>query len=189
MSRVHLAVSFFIAVGALAAYAADPPSSAPAASTQPAPQSAASFDSLALCHVRGMALGVREIWLYGDGKLVVQVTDLVGSMKRYESKASDAEVQTLRDLLAKHNFAELTVESKYTIPDEGSGTITLKSKDGAVHSVKKWDATKSDAFVAIEKELWTLSKRAETTPPVAEGKYDGKFAPRDEPKPKASAVP
>jgi hypothetical protein len=110
-------------------------------------------------------------------------------MKRYESKATEAEIQALQDLLVKHKFAELIVESKNTIPDEGSTAIRLKSKAGAMHSVEKWDATKSEGFEAIKKELWTLAQRAQATTPVAEGKYDGHFALRDEPTPNNPAVP
>jgi hypothetical protein len=189
MNRAYLAALFLVVAGAFAAYAATRPSSAPSTQTQPATQSAAPFDSLAYCDIRGMAFGVHEIWLYGDGKLVVQVSDMLGRMKRYESKAADAEVQSLQALLVKHNFAELTVQSTNRIPDEGHATITLKPKSGAVHSVEKWDNAKSEGFSAIAVQLMALSKRAESTTPVSEGKYDGHFAPRDEPKPKDRADP
>lgn len=137
------------------------------------------FEKLVLRDVQGFS-GGQDLWLYSDGRMVVQVVTTPSGekgLRRYETTATAAELLAVQNLLDQHHFADLKIAQRRGVPDEAVPTITVDFKTSPSVSVMKWANDKNPDFDPVYEELLALVKRVANDKPVYEGRYDWNWAP------------
>ena len=82
-------------------------------------QSHSPFLRIMLRDVQGL-YGGSDVWLYAEGWVVVQSVDLRGrdkEFRRYESKATEGELQAIQQLIELHHFSTLALRPRSGVPD------------------------------------------------------------------------
>ncbi len=136
------------------------------------------FEKLVLRDVQGFS-GGQDLWLYADGRIVVQVVTTPSGekgLRRYETTATAAELQSVQNLLDQHHFADIKIAQRRGVPDEAHPTITVDYQSGPSVSVMKWANDKNPDFDPVYEELLALVKRVANDKPIFEGRYDWNWA-------------
>ena len=121
--------------------------------------------------------GGRNLYLFGDGKLFVQMVERGGEETRYALQVEPARVEELARLLAEHRFMEIEIEDRPGLPDEARPEIDVVWQSGAHKTVAKWANDTHPDFDAIYAWLLELAEGVTDQSPVYAGPYEEDWRP------------
>lgn len=145
---------------------------------------AGNFSKIVLLDVQGL-WGGRDLWLSSNGTGMCRVVDQSGdtanpglSEKRYRLAISQTEVDALRSVLGRWDFATIKSSSRPGIPDEARPRIYLDDGN-KVNVAYRWmgDIKKGDAFQEIYVALKKVVQAAAKGNPVHSGALNWKWYP------------
>lgn len=121
--------------------------------------------------------GGRNIYLFGDGRLFVQIVARDGQETRYASQVEPAGIEELAELLRRHRFMEMEIEERPGLPDEARPEIEVTWRSGAHSAVAKWAGDAHPDFDAIYTWLLDLAEEVVVQQPIYTGPYDENWRP------------
>ncbi|MBM4037630.1 MAG: hypothetical protein FJ290_03870 [Planctomycetes bacterium] len=124
---------------------------------------AVGLERVVLRDVQGL-WGGRDLWLSGDGKLIVNVVDPrkgAKAVSQYGLQLSVEQLAATAKLVAERGFFKIEIPNRPGVPDEARPTITVRLTDGAEKTVAKWANDKHADFDAIYGRLLSLCKLAQ----------------------------
>lgn len=131
------------------------------------------FDSVVLNDVQGL-YGGHDFDLKRDGTWVmVEVTPRKGlHARRFEGKASEADIAAFINLLQEHDFLSIRTSDRPGVPDEALPTITVSLTGHESVTKRKWARDKHPDFDAIYGWIMVRCRAAAAGKPVHEGAYE-----------------
>ncbi len=123
---------------------------------------AVGLERVILRDVQGL-WGGRDLWLNGDGRLIVNIVDPRKRDKaasQYGLQLPGTQLADTAKLVAEHSFFKIEIPNRPGVPDEARPTITVRLTDGTEKTVAKWSNDKHADFDAIYKHLLTLCELA-----------------------------
>jgi len=121
--------------------------------------------------------GGRNVYLFGDGRLFVQIVARGGQETRYALQVEAARVEELAELLRQHRFMEIEIEDRPGMPDEARPEIEVTWQSGAHKTVAKWANDTHPDFDAIYAWLVELAEGVTERTPVYVGPHDESWRP------------
>jgi len=121
--------------------------------------------------------GGRNVYLFGDGRLFVQIVARGARETRYEVRVEPARVEELTELLRQHRFMEMEIEDRPGLPDEARPEIEVTWQSGAHKAIAKWANDAHPDFDSIYAWLVELAEGVTDQTPVYAGPYDESWRP------------
>lgn len=121
--------------------------------------------------------GGRNVYLFGDGRLFVQIVARGAQETRYALRIEPAKVEELADLLREHRFWQIEIEERPGLPDEARPEIEVTWQSGAHKAVAKWANDAHPDFDAIYAWLIELAESVTGQTPVYVGPYEEDWRP------------
>ncbi|HUT33438.1 MAG TPA: hypothetical protein VNE39_08175 [Planctomycetota bacterium] len=121
------------------------------------------LERVVLRDVQGL-WGGRDLWLRGDGRLIVNVVDPRKGDKavsQYGLQLPGDQVAATAKLVAERHFLKIEIPNRPGVPDEARPTITVRLTDGTEKTVAKWANDKHADFDALYKHLLALCTLAQ----------------------------
>lgn len=124
---------------------------------------AVGLERVILRDVQGL-WGGRDLWLSGDGRLVVNVVDPrkgATAVSQYGLQLGGDQLADTAKLVAARDFFKIEIPGRPGVPDEARPTINVRLTDGTEKAVAKWANDKHADFDAIYHHLLSLCKLAQ----------------------------
>ncbi|MFQ6102516.1 MAG: hypothetical protein ACE5OS_14985 [Anaerolineae bacterium] len=121
--------------------------------------------------------GGRNVYLFGDGRLFVQMVARGAQESRYALQVEPARVEELARLLREHRFMQIEIEDRPGMPDEARPEIEVVWQSGARKAVARWANDTHPDFDAIYSWLVELAESATGQTPVYVGPYEEDWRP------------
>ena len=141
------------------------------------PAQDASLESVVLRDVHPL-WGGRNVYLFGDVRLFVQLVGRGGQEARYALQVEPATVEELASLLREHHFMQIEIEERPGLPDEARPEIEVTWRSGAHKALAKWANDVHPDFDAIYARLIEFAEGVTDQTAVYVGPYDESWRPK-----------
>jgi len=122
--------------------------------------------------------GGRNVYLFGDGRLFIQLVGREGQEARYALQVEPTTVEELASLLREHHFTQMEIEERPGLPDEARPEIEVTWRSGARKTLAKWGNDVHPDFDAIYARLIEFAEGATDQTAVYVGPYDESLRPK-----------
>lgn len=122
--------------------------------------------------------GGRRIFVYGNGRVVVQSVAEEMYEQRYEFVLPAVEVRRLLGTCIEKDFMTIREDAgRMGIPDEAWREITLINAAGERRTVARWEGEKDSRFDAVYNELLHIEALIGNTEPIYSGPFEWEYVP------------